>query len=255
MSTTPSPDDLRALWKADDSQPFTGWDFSYLSGRRIMLLPQGIWDYPTSVLAAIDQAHAMLDMDTGGGEALADLPRRPPDTAATEGYPANVPVARRRLAPLGIEVADVPDVAHLPFADGRFDLVTNRHGGYTPHEVWRVLAPGGLFITQQVGSQTNRRLLELLGHPIPADDWQLSVAVSALEEAGFRLLEQREDYPITRYTDVGAIVYYLKAIPWTIPDFSVDRYFDKLVALHGLMQAEGHVDVPFHQFFIRARKE
>ncbi len=35
--------------------------------------------------------------------------------------------------------------------------------------------------------------------------------------------------------DVGAIVYYLKAVPWEIPDFSVEKYFDKLQEIHKLI--------------------
>ena len=27
-----------------------------------------------------------------------------------------------------------------------------------------------------------------------------------------------EVFPITRYADVAAVVYYLKAVPWTVPD-------------------------------------
>ncbi len=53
---------------------------------------------------------------------------------------------------------------------------------------------------------------------------------------------------------MGAIVYYLKAVSWEIPDFSVDRYFDKLVEIHTLIQSDGYVDVPFHQFFVKTQK-
>jgi hypothetical protein len=115
-------DELRALWTAEYNHPFAGWDFSYLEGRRITIRPDDTWDYTGSVVAALSCAGALLDMDTGGGEALASLPRRPPRTYATEGYAPNVPVARRRLAPLGVEVVEVPDRTRLPFADGQFDI-------------------------------------------------------------------------------------------------------------------------------------
>ncbi len=85
-------------------------------------------------------------------------------------------------------------------------------------------------------------------------DGSLAVAVRELEAANFRIIEQHEAFPITRFYDVGAIVYYLKAVSWEIPDFSVDRYFDKLVEIHTIIQSDGYVDVPFHQFFIRAQR-
>jgi len=253
-TTMPSShDDLRAMWIAEYNQPFVGWDFSYLAGRRVTIPAESSWDYTGSVVAALHHAHSLLDMDTGGGEFLAALPWRPAHTYATEGYDPNVPVARQTLEPLGVEVVEAHDVAHLPFADGQFDMVINRHGAYAPHELRRVFAADGLFITQQVGSQTNRRLHELLGDTTPAGDWHVAAAVRDLEAAGFRIIEQREVFPITRFYDVGAIVYYLKAISWEIPDFTVDRYFDRLVEIHTLIQSDGCVDVPFHQFFVRAR--
>lgn len=249
-----SRDDLYRLWIAEYNQPFAGWDFSYLTGRRVTLRTEDTWDYILHVVTAIEHAHSLLDMDTGGGEFLASLPQRPQQTYATEGYGPNLPVARQRLAPLGVGVVEVRDVAHLPFADGQFDLVTNRHGAYEAHELRRVLVADGIFITQQVGSQTNRRLHKLLGDPAPAGDWQLAAAVRGLDAAEFRIIEQREEFPITRFYDVGAIVYYLKAVSWEIPDFSVDQYFDKLIEIHALIQSDGYVDVPFHQFFVKARK-
>jgi hypothetical protein len=245
--------DLRALWTAEYNQPFSGWDFSHLINRRVMLEVPDSWDYRQSVIAAVEGARALLDMDTGGGEFLAGLPQRPPQTVATEGYDPNIAVARSKLGPLGVEVVEVHDAAHLPFANGRFDLVINRHGAYEPSELRRVLASGGSFVTQQVGSQTNRRLHELLGDTSPAKVWNLDVAVRELQAAGFQVLERHEAFPISRFFDVGAIVYYLKAIPWEIPDFSVDRYFEQLVDIHARIQSDGYLDVAFHQFFLRAR--
>lgn len=209
----------------------------------------------------------MLDMGTGGGEKLVSFAAQqllPEHTSATEGYAPNVAVARQRLAPLGVTVYEVNDDHHLPFADNSFDLIINRHASYDPREVSRILKPDCLFITQQVGDQTNRRLHELLEREKPGGyvyagapqkhAWNLTFAVQQLEHAGWRVLSQQEEFFPTRYYDVGAIVYYLKAIPWEIPDFSVEKYFDRLVEVHHLIQREGYVEVPFHQFFIVAQK-
>lgn len=249
------------------NQPFSGWDMSYLNGRRV----EGIgtnhhWDYIATVLDAMKQTHTMLDMGTGGGERLASFAAQQPlpeQTYTTEGYAPNVLVARQRLAPLGVTVYEVND-NHLPFADNSFDLIINRHANYDPGEVSRILKFGCQFITQQVGDQTNRRLHELLGSTKPEGNlyagglqkhaWNLEYAVQQLATAGWHITTQQEEFYSTRYYDVGAIVYYLKAIPWEIPDFSVEKYFDKLVEVHHLIQQEGYVDVPFHQFFIIAQK-
>ncbi len=90
-------DTLRRLWLDEYHRPFSGWDFTYLAGRRTTIRPADTWDYTSTVVAAIRTARSMLDMDTGGGEFVAALPHLPPRTCATEAYPPNLPTARARL--------------------------------------------------------------------------------------------------------------------------------------------------------------
>ena len=87
---------------AEETEPFEGWDFSHLQGR--MHEDQLSWDYTSIVREALPGAASLLDMGTGGGEFLSSLEPLPPNTHATEGYAPNVPVARARLEPLGIQV-------------------------------------------------------------------------------------------------------------------------------------------------------
>ncbi len=251
---------------AEYNMPFAGWDMSYLEGRRVDLHPEPRWDYTATVLAVMNGIGTMLDMGTGGGERLASLAamqQLPTHTIATEGYIPNIAVARQRLEPIGVAVVAIDDDARLPFADEQFDLIINRHASYDPHEVLRILKPGHRFITQQVGDQTNRKLYELFGYE-PKDafypgvgqksSWNLDYAVRELQDAGWQIIEQQEEFYTTRYYDVGAIVYYLKAIPWEIPDFSVEKYFDKLLEIDQLIERDGYVDVLFHQFFVVTQK-
>ncbi len=96
------------------SQEFTGWDFSWLKGRwKSGPLP---WNYRQSVQDTLRQAGSLLDMGTGGGEFLASLAPLPALTCATEGYAPNVPVARARLEPLGVQVAAMEDSESNSFA-------------------------------------------------------------------------------------------------------------------------------------------
>lgn len=134
------------------AQELRGWDFTWLHAHtRSSQLP---WDYRQIVLEHMKGVQSLLDAGTGGGEFLASLAPLPADTHATEGYAPNVPAARRRLEPLGVKIADVTgDDEHLPYPDRSFDLVIDRHNGCEPAEVYRVLRPGGLYITQQVGGE------------------------------------------------------------------------------------------------------
>lgn len=140
-----------------ERHPTQGWDFSWL-GERMATKPLP-WDFTHLVAERARSVHDMLDMGTGGGEWLADLPVHPPHTVATEAWAPNVPVARERLRPLGVDVVQVegaPDNnlqasdeagGDLPFEPESFDLITNRHESFLATEVARVLRSGGIFLT------------------------------------------------------------------------------------------------------------
>lgn len=238
---------------ADAERGFEGWDFSHIRDRMVTApLP---WSYTSLILPHLRRAGSMVDLGTGGGEFLTSLQPLPADTCATEGYPPNVPVARAKLEPLGVEVAEVGEDGMLPYTDSRFDLVINRHEFYLPSEVSRVLKPGGRFITQQVGDQNDLELNRLLGAP-PSEEltWHFEDEVRALSDAGFTIEKQQEAFPITRIYDVGAIVYHLNAIPWEVPGFTVEEYRDRLLDLHHHITEQGYLDITSHRSVIVARK-
>ena len=241
---------------AEASHPFAGWDFSHIIATGRMSEAPLTWSYTSRLLMPLRKAQSLLDMDTGGGEFLSLLQPFPSLTCATEGYMSNVPIARKRLEPLGVKVYGVDDPHHLPFEDNQFDLIINRHGYYSPREVLRILKPGHQFITQQVGGSINAELnMQLGAENYPYAHWTLDFAVRELQEAGWRIVEQKEDHPFRRFFDVGAIVYYLHAIPWQVPDFSVEKYFDKLLEIHAHIQSYGYIDFRNHNFLIIAQKD
>ena len=145
----------------------------------------------------------------------------------------------------------------LPLNDARFDLIINRHEPYIVYEVHRLLEHGGLFVTQQVGEKDNIELNKLLGAPehLGYREWHMEQACSELQTAGFTILEKQEAFIETKFYDVGAIVYYLKAIPWQVEDFTVEKYSKQLVNLHQKIQKEGFLSVQSHRFFIMAQKD
>jgi len=154
-----------ALITAAEAAFFEGWDFGWLRGRwNEAPLP---WSYTALVERALPAATALLDMGTGGGEFLAGLAPLPPTTVATENWPPNVPVARRRLEPLGVSVVSGFADHAIPLAGASFDLIINRHESYELREIARLLRPGGLFLTQQAGAQDVVELNDLLGATRP----------------------------------------------------------------------------------------
>ncbi|MFD6969224.1 class I SAM-dependent methyltransferase [Streptomyces sp. NPDC059979] len=232
--------------------PTEGWDFGWLSGRVEGSEPS--WSYPDIARAHIATAERVLDVDTGGGELLASLQPLPRHTWATEGWSPNVAVARDRLEPLGVTVVPAPDREKLPLPDGSVDVMLNRHGSLAAHEVRRTLRPGGILLTQQVGSEDCAELNEALGAP-PAHtpgSWTLRTAGEALSAAGLTLTRTEEEYPVLTFHDIGAVVYHLRLVAWQIPDFSPGRYESALRNLHQRMCDEGRLDVHAHRFLIVA---
>ncbi|GAA1367469.1 class I SAM-dependent methyltransferase [Catellatospora chokoriensis] len=244
---------FRELVDAAVDTAIEGWDFGVLDGRYVQGAPS--WDYRGLVGQPLRSATALLDLCTGGGEFLSSLAPLPPVTAATEAYPPNVLVARRRLGPLGIQVADVSaDPGRLPFGDGVFDLVLSRHGAYVPAEVRRVLAPGGLFVTQQVGGRDLAELNAALDAPPHTfRTWDLDTAARELERDGFTVADRREELVGGVLHDIGAVVLLLRLTPWQIPDFDPTVYETRLRVLHDRLAAGATLRVHSHRFLLTAR--
>lgn len=246
--------DFETLVMDAQAAAFAGWDFSWLEERWVEGLTP--WNYRNLVMARFAGVQSLLDLGTGGGELLASMAPLPPDTWVTENYPPNGPIARARLEPLGVRVVtDVLDDA-LPFADGAFDLVIDRHESYDPTEVFRILKPGGRFITQQVGGRDCLQLNELLQDEVHFEfaDWGPATALAGLATAGFQIAGWGEAWIDTRVADIGAVVYYLRAIPWQIEGFTVEGYRSRLLAMHRRIQRDGNLVLQSHRFLIEAIK-
>lgn len=241
-----------------EREPFSGWNFSYITNRYRQ--EHVSWDYRAIVLERMKKAESMLDMGTGGGEFLGSLQPLPKVTYATEAYAPNVPIARKRLEPLDVKVMGIISDGNLPFANETFDLIINRHEEYSGKEVYRILKHRGAFLTQQVGDRNNLELNELLEKKLHGTinlsypNWNLAIATQELPSVGFEILDEKEEFPKGVFLDIGAVVFYLKAIPWNIQDFDVGRYRKQLAELHELIQANGKLDVTSHRFYVEASK-
>ncbi len=190
--------------------------------------------------ARAEGAASLLDVGTGGGEWLAALPVRPVRTVATESWSANVPVARGRLGPLGVELVETPGAPDnvvqrdalpaLPFEDASFDVVCCRHGAYVAAEVARVLVPGGTFVTQQVGGDY-RGFDDLLGiarRSAPDPAWDLAFATRQLADAGLEVVDGAEGHEETVFADAGVLAWYLRRVPWAVDGFTIDGFREPL---------------------------
>jgi SAM-dependent methyltransferase len=244
--------------------PFIGWDFSWLA--RHSSTEPAPWNYRARVADLARTAATMLDMGTGGGEVLSKLRSRAPRTVATEGWPPNVPVAAQRLRPLGVPVVQdegardntdqdaAGEDGRLPFRDGSFELICNRHESFRAAEVGRVLEPGGRFITQQVDFHSYDELAHVLGIEIPAqpDTW-LGIAQRQVTDAGLVVEEAARGEERISFDDIAGLVYYLKVVSWAVPGYSLEAHRERLRALFA-DTAAWPVMASQHQFLLVASK-
>ena len=148
----------------------------------------------------------------------------------------------------------IDDDNELPFEDNSFDLIINRHESYSPTELKRILTNQGIFLTQQVGGTDCSQINEQLGAPLNEEfnHWNMRYAINELEDHGFKIIDHREEFPMQRFYDIGALIYYLKAIPWQVPDFTIEKYQDRLYQIHKIIQSKGYFDVQQSRFLIKA---
>ena len=249
-----SPEKLFEIFIEDAQHPFSGWDFSYIANR--LVTEPLTWSYSAIIIPYVRSSTTMLDMGTGGGEFLSSLQPLPKNTYATEAYKPNVPIAKKRLESLGCKVVEISEPSPLPFENNQFDLIINRHEEYSSTELYRILKPGGYFITQQVGANNDFEVNKYLDAPMEDDYafWNVEYTSKELQEAGLKILHKKEDTPKTRCFDIGAIVYYLNAIPWQIENFTISKYKEKLYQLHLKILDEGYVELTSPRFLIIAKK-
>ena len=233
-----------------------GWDFSHINDRysEEYSLP---WELKETINKYLKDNMDLLDMETGGGEFLLSLSHPFAKTSAIEGYKPNVSYCKERLIPLGINFKEADGEDRLPFENECFDIITNRHGTYNIDELKRTLKNEGIFITQQVGAENDRELVNLLlgsNNVLPFPKQYLAIKRQELIEHGFDILESAEVFKPIKFYDVGALVWFARIIEWEFPGFSVETHLDNLYKAQAILEKKGVIEGRIHRFYIVAKK-
>ena len=248
--------ELVRAWKEEERIAYIhGWDFSHIEGR-YQEDTDFPWNYRQVIQEYLTPEMKLLDIDTGGGEFLCALGHPYSNTAATENYTPNVQLCMQTLSRLGIDFRPSDGKGELPFEDGSFDIVINRHGDFNPYEIYRVLKPGGFFVTQQVGAENDRELVKLVcgKTALPFPEQYADKAAEAFREAGFSILRQEQCFRSIRFYDVGALVWFARVICWEFLDFSVDTHLENLWKAQRVLEESGCVEGRTHRFLLVAQK-
>lgn len=234
----------------------SGWDFSWLEGRATEERPS--WGYQRLLRTRLSDVKSAVDLQTGGGEALAGAAPYPPTMVAVESWEPNLRKAADLLHGRGAVAVRGPDEPPLPFADRSFELVTSRH----PVTVWwaeihRLLLPGGRYFAQHVGPASVAELSEFFLGQLSRESLSSrhpDVERAAAQHAGLEIVETRCERTRIEIYDVGAVVYLLRKCPWWVPDFHVEKYREKLRELHERIQEEGMFIAHSSRTLFEARK-
>ncbi len=233
----------------------TGWGFGWLDGRATEERPP--WGYSRMLAARLATARAALDIETGGGEVVLEAPTLPARMCVTEAWPPNAARARELLVPRGVEVYETCDGEDLPFPDESFDLVTSRHPVRPAWgEVHRVLRAGGLYFAQHVGPASAFELIEFVLGPLPEHRLGRDPRheADAAEKAGLTVTDLATARCRMELSDIGAVVWILRKCVWWVPDFSVERYHDKLAELDAGIRTEGPFVAHSTRHLMKARR-
>ncbi|PXX81489.1 class I SAM-dependent methyltransferase [Dielma fastidiosa] len=247
--------ELKKQWLAEEQASFKGWDFSHIRGR--WMDEQLPWDYEQLLRRYLSCEHQLLDMGTGGGEFLLSLNHPYSQCSVTEGYEPNVQLCKERLEPLGITVRKIENPLHIPYPDASFDLVINRHEAYDFKEVYRILKPGGTFITQQVGGKNDDDLVAKLGCVKELPDpktFDLQNAMHYALQASFNVELGYEAFTPIEFYDVGAFVYFAHIIEWEFGGFQVESHFDQLCTLAQELAEHGCIRGSEHRYLLVLKK-
>jgi hypothetical protein len=74
------------------------------------------------------------------------------------------------------------------------------------------------------------------------------------QAAGLEMVDLRMERLRAEFFDIGAVIYFLRKVIWTVPDFTVERYRDRLRELHQHIEAEGPFVAHPTRILIEARK-
>lgn len=227
-----------------------GWTFAYEPAALDAPEP---WDYVARARELAGGASQVVDLGTGGGEVFARILAGSQCRAvATEGWAPNAAVAARRLGPMGVPVVHVSNLA-LPFAAERFDLVLDRHEELAPAEVARVLRPGGRALTQQVHPDYHAELRAFFPRMTVFERHDVTYP-RGFAAAWLEVVDLRHHSRRVAYRQLGHLVYFLVAAPWTIPDFDLDADLEALLAVEQQLGGPDGIELTDPRYLLEARK-
>ena len=75
-----------------------------------------------------------------------------------------------------------------------------------------------------------------------------------MEKAGLTIVDARQWQGTLTFVDVGALVFYLKAVPWIVQGFSVATHFATLLQFQEKIERGEKLSFTIGKYLLEARK-
>ncbi len=233
-----------------------GWDFSEIDKRTKVIGKK--WRYIDVVKKYVDKEAVLLDIGTGGGEVLLRIARFVKKAYGIDNSKSMIKTARENLVKSGLSNVEfrLADAGELPFPSNYFDVVICRHAPFYASEVFRVLKPGGIFITQQVMENDKENIKQIFGRGQAFGVKPGTLMEKCAQELvfqGFEILKKDEYNATEYYADMQDVIFLLRNTP-IIPDFDIDKDQEFLERIEREYKTKDGIRTNSSRFLIVCRK-
>lgn len=196
-----------------------GWDFSNVK----CISERTRWDLYREVTKVCKKSDILLDIGTGGGEAILSIAESALLLFGIDQSTGMIETATRNSAKSGIPNVRFlkMEAEKLDFPNDFFNVVSCRHSEFFAKEISKVLIQGGTFLTQQVSENDKSNIKKAFGRGQAFGTKAGTLKhqyISELSEAGFSDIRSFEFNVIEYYQTAEDLIFLLKHTP-IIADF------------------------------------
>lgn len=191
-------------------------------------------------------------MTVDKGQFVKDYKDYPAATFDIEPYSETSEV-EATLEGLPVKATKLTESNLLPFKDERIDVLMDQFSNYDKNEVLRVLKPNGTFIVNQNGSDNLQEFLSMYMPFKMKGAWDMNNCAMTLADAGFEVVETKEDRGYIRFHNLRQIQTYFRKVAPEVAE-NVAQY--KSFYMHALDQIKQNTyfQLTTYRFLVVAKK-